>query len=158
MNKCWNTNEMYMRVKLEFNNWIFHNFCRLKVRIRSILKCLCVNPAKTFKIYLIFYMIIYLFGVDITKLEQSFLKLQRFWTEIKEFIPIKKYFSLYSKIKKLFFAKIINLCNPSFTEYLLFLVFWLPSGTKVRTSNIPQLGSLSVGKGSIILDLFKFRS
>lgn len=39
-------------------------------------------------------MIIYLFGVDITKLEQSFLKLQRFWTEIKEFIPIKKYVSL----------------------------------------------------------------
>lgn len=66
MNKCWNINEMYMRVKLEFNNWIFYNFCCLKVRICRILKCLCVNLVKILKKI---YMNIYLFGVDIIKLE-----------------------------------------------------------------------------------------
>lgn len=124
MNKCWNTNEMYMRVKLEFNNWIFHNFCRLKVRIRRILKCLCVNPAKTFKIYLIFYMIIYLFGVDITKLEQSFLKLQRFWTEIKEFIPIKNIF-LY-RLKKIFSPKLSTFVTPHSQSIYCSLFFGCP--------------------------------
>lgn len=124
MNKCWNKNEMYMRVKLEFNNWIFHNFCRLKVRIRRILKCLCVNPAKTFKIYLIFYMIIYLFGVDITKLEQSFLKLQRFWTEIKEFIPIKNIF-LY-RLKNFFSPILSTFVTPHSQSIYCSLFFGCP--------------------------------